>query len=398
LSQYGDACWAQVKPAQTPTTSKTVAGNQITPKAQAPLAFEETIELVRQAKGSPANQQKLIEIYRKRGVDFKASPENLEKLRKGGAAEEFIALIEKIAADPKPPPPPPPPTGGTVEINCSPAECQVSLGTKSAVPTQNGKYIFEGVPLGEVKLSFSKAGYDTQTRDLQVRAGTPTTTDLVTLRRNRHAEAKEWLKKVWEALGSAERGAPQQEVSASGTATLTDGNGKQTDWSIAVRFSDKTASTIDFQTSAGKPGFKILCDPTCHVLQSGGRFKPKQAIDGEEASFLMTQFRRFHLGNMVSRLSAGEVDAVSTDVLPSGRRSILLTGSGETYEIELGASELISTVSVTPQFGGEAYQVIYGEYVKMSPTALYPRRTEYHMKKDKRAFKVEFSGSISKPG
>jgi hypothetical protein len=395
LCPYSDFCWAQDQPKRKPNPAP-VAGKPV-----GPFTLPQTLEYIRDlSTGKSSEKQSLFQAYKSRGVDFTASPENLEMLKKAGADQEFFSLLTSLAVAPKPSPSAPA-TGG-IEASCVPAECEISLGKNAAVPTQAGKWLFKGIEPGEVALTFSKTGYISAARTVRVQpsAIASTAVDLEPNAETRAVAAKSWLDQAWKVLGSGDRGSALQQIAASGASSLVDAKGTETQWKITARFSEKASSAIELAPFAGKGVLKFSCDPCVLVQDSGASrfFKGKPPGDQEESSILLTQFRRVHLGNMIARLTSPEVRVISADMKSSGDRVIQLEGNDETYEVELGAGGLVARILVRSRAGGDLYQVFYSDYVKLSDAAQYPRRTEYHMRTDKRGMKVEFTGPVSKPG
>ena len=391
-------CSAQSK--QKPGNTKTEVQDPFTDQASGRFTLDETVQFIRGiAAGTYRNKQRLFFAYRNRKVDFDDNPKNFEILKREGADEEFFSVLKDLASHYTPPPPPPPVTG-SVEITCGPPECDIVLGTRALVSTKAGKHVFDAVDPGEVKVIISKAKYASVSRSIKVQPKTRSS-ETVALEPGPEilAEvAQSWLAKVWAALGSGKRGENLQKIAASGSATLLDVSGKETNWKLSARLGDKT--TFDFQTFTGKSPFKMLCDPSPCSMQkiSSNPFnKGKVLIDPDEASVLMTQFRRVDLGSMIWRLTAPEVRVISTDLQPSGDRLFHFVGSDETYEMEVGATSTINKVFVKAKFGGDVYHVLFADYVKLPDSAQYPRRTEYRSETNKRVVKVEFAGPVSRP-
>lgn len=397
LCQIVGVSAAQDKPVRKARPAKPPIAVPAT-NSSGPFTLPQTLEYARDLSNSkPLARQQLYRQYESKGIDFKATSDILKRIKLAGADDEFLNVITKLGAPP--PPPPPPVINGSVEVSCAPAECDVAINKQPPVSTVSGKFVFEGVPAGEVTLSFSKAGYIGVPKQVKVQPGARASA-AATLEENGETRAKNaraLLARVWDVLGAGDRGAALQQVTASGTVSLFDLNGKETLWNVTA----KVPSSFELQLPSGKQAFKFLCDPSCHIGKSSGNpfaGRGKASIDPEEVSILLAKLRTVQLGNMISRLTSPEVRLMSTEAKPSGDRTFVLEGNDESYELEVGPSLLLNHVFVKAKYGGEVYQVTYGDYVKLSESAQYPRRTEYRMQTNKRAVKIEFTSSVSKTG
>ena len=104
---------------------------------------------------------RLRQAIQARGVDFAATAEALEQLRKAGVPEDLLKTITRLApAPPSPPPPKEPPPAGPLTLECSPAECEVMVNGVSQGVTQGGAKQISGLRPGRVFVDFRKEGYE----------------------------------------------------------------------------------------------------------------------------------------------------------------------------------------------------------------------------------------------
>lgn len=381
-----------VEAAKRPAPAAAPKPDPFLDKASGPFTLQRTLDFLKElAAGTYPNRKRLLEAYQNRGVDFQATPENLAKLKEAGADSEFYPLLSRLAL---PYSAPVVVSTGTIEASCAPLECEISLGKAPPVTTKGGKYVFERVPPGEVNLEFSKSGYVSKSRAVRVQPRSISSPQM-TLEPNadtRLEMAKAWLKQ-FSTGGADDRGGPLREISANGSATLFDLNGVETHWGVTAKLSEKAASNIELRLPSGKPGLSLQCTGgACKIAAPRGR----SAIDPDEASIVLQQYRRIHLGNMIWRLTAPEVRVLAAEHQPSGDRVIQMESNDETYEVEIGGGMLIARVAAKSKLGGDAYQVVYGDYVTVAGAAQYPRRTEYRMQNAKRGARIEFTGPVSK--
>lgn len=407
---------AKVKTRRPDAAKKTDAPDPFLDPASGRFSLNRTLEFAKQlAQGNYGNRARLFQAYEKRGVDFPGSPANLQALQSAGAEPDFLNIIKRIAL-PYVPPAPTVVTTGTIVVSCVPSpaskpfsgspECEIALGKRAPVATRDGKFTFEGVEPGEVALEVSKAGFVTQSRSVRVQARS-ISAPAITLEPNaetRIVMGKSWLAEVWKALGAGDRGAGLQEISASGSATLFDTAGADSRWDIVAKLSEKATSTLELKFPAGQSAMTLECrvGASCRLNKAsggfGGRGKRKIPLSDDDASILLKEFRRIHLGNMISRLTGPEVRVTSSDTRPSGVRSIQLESNDETYEVEVGVNMLIGSVLAKSKLGGDSYQVVYADYVKLAENAQYPRRTETRLQTGKRGIRIEFAGPVTRIG
>lgn len=402
---------SQDKPDRKPNSSKTAAINPSVDQGSGRFSLNTTLEYIgdladyakvynrrrteQNRRYLEAKRKKIFDSYRFRGVEFIGTPENFDKLKNAGADDEFFSLLKDLApklSEDKIRPLTPP--KGSINLICAPKECLVTRESDTPVSTQNGELLLKDLDPGAVSLKFTKQHYADQMQSVKVVRNIQLT---VKVELEYIPTSKELLDSVWTALGAGERGANLQEISASGSASLFDVAGKETFWGFTAKLSDKSLSTFDFKL-LDKPAFKIQCDNPCKFLKTSGGFpgRGKPPIDQAEAIWLLSKFRPVHLGSMIRQLTAEDVRVISSGLLPSGNRKFVLEGPAQNFELELGPSQLPARVFVKETHGSDVYEVIYSDYVKISESSQYPRRTEFRMKTNQRGVKIEFTGPVSK--
>ena len=134
------------------------------------FSVENVIELVTSVKRNILTEERLMMGLRKRGVDFRPTPEVLSRLVESGASDAVIGVVWKlaVAAPPPPPPPPPPKPTSALAIQCHPAECEVRANDGPFQKTKDGRLLVEGLDPGPVILNFRKDGFDPSTEVVDV--------------------------------------------------------------------------------------------------------------------------------------------------------------------------------------------------------------------------------------
>jgi hypothetical protein len=199
----------------------------------APFSLNDLLQRV----GVIADRRLSIAIER-RGISFTPSQADLDKLKQAGASEELLTRIKvKAPPPPKPVVPAKPAIAGPMTLQCAPAECEVSINGKPRGATTRGSLTVEGLPAGEAVIDFKKEGFEGQQISVAVRAAVLSahTVKLKPTAAHQANLGKELLAKMTEKLGGAAAFQQASGMTATGTATLWQSGGQQSEWKLLAR-------------------------------------------------------------------------------------------------------------------------------------------------------------------
>ncbi len=117
-----------------------------------PLSKDQTVQLLR----GDVPPERVAQLAREQGIDFKITPEIESDLRQAGATDELISTLRELA--PKPPAPPTPPT---LEVVSIPGGAQVYVDDSLMARTSpQGLLRISTLSPGDHRLRLSLDGYD----------------------------------------------------------------------------------------------------------------------------------------------------------------------------------------------------------------------------------------------
>src|SRR5581483_9973962 len=134
----------------------------------APFTLDQVQRLLAQ-DAIPIRRRK--EAIQNRGVDFAMSAEVVDQLKKSGATDDLLELIETKAKPVSAPAPAPKhhPAGGLI-ASCEPQECVISLNGTPRGSTDHGVMEFAGLSPGSWVVDFSRDGYIGQQTKVTIEA------------------------------------------------------------------------------------------------------------------------------------------------------------------------------------------------------------------------------------
>src|SRR5215470_9793116 len=106
-------------PAPTPTPQR---GQRAAPKPPMQMTLRQVVESLLSLK----NSARVEELVSKAGVQFQATPANVDILKQFGAGPKLISMIPPPVAPPPPPQPPAPKVAGPLTVVCEPRDCVVA--------------------------------------------------------------------------------------------------------------------------------------------------------------------------------------------------------------------------------------------------------------------------------
>jgi hypothetical protein len=340
---------------------------------QTKMPLSKVQDLVNLVKAGDRTEQQAIYIINSDGVNFDASPENLNALRRLGASAAILEAIQKVA-------PPPAPVRGSLSVRCAPAECVVKIDGQSIGTTTHGQLVKDGLNLGEVVVDFEKEGYLTQqiakvkiTPQPGPVLSATLEPDDTTKAHNGKALYAAMLKalKVTDNLGT---------FSGSGSATSYVKN-TQNDFDFS--FDASTASQMEMLVKNARGSLIYECaGEKCgekkkghFILGSGGKQLPQAMIEELEPN--LRAFSEHNLTSVLESLAASAVQFQSTtgNVQGNPEQHLRAEARDRSYEVTLGSDLLPTAVAYESKAGlGSGLKITFGDYTELA-TGWYPRRT-----------------------
>jgi hypothetical protein len=348
-----------------------------------PFSLEQILGLL------DVHPDRLSKAIDNRGLTFKATPENLEALRRAGASAKLIELIQ-LRAPYKPvvTPKPTPPAGGNLVLKCSPAECNVSIDGKLRGSTANGILQIKGLPPKQTVVDFEKDGYIGVQKTIAIAPGADVSNE-VRLEPSEATKTQfgaDLLSMTVQALGGDPGLADVASLSASGAAVVWNKDGQRTDWTFNTLLKLPKMVLFDLESSSGKFWVSLIDDK----YKSGGDRSKLGGLFGgssadksrppgiEEFDTSLRLFRDFQVSALIGRMrgSGYRVSADSGDPDDQGQFHLRSAGNAETYEVTLGREKLPILMKYESELGlGTGLEIVYSDYVEVGK-GKYPSTTE----------------------
>ncbi len=328
---------------------------------RAPLTVDEVLTAI---YSWPA--QGLPQLLESRGVAFPLTPEVRERLVKGGASENILRLIERLASAPPPPPARPKelPRPGLLRVVCSPPECEILVNWVSRGSTESGSRVFSDLPAGPVFVDFRKEGYEGEQKTVTLQLGVaaqleaslkPATSTLERF-------GGEMFARMLAALGGEAGLSDVRSLRASGRVTLLEPGGASSEWNIAIRLQlpdkvlwDLKGAGLDWKV--GTVGSQTATRGSRSLRGSSKAMELERNTHG---------FLTYQMAALVERARAGRF-RIRADQLPpaEGKTGAVLRLDAEvgSYSIQMGPDSLPRQLSYESAAGaGGGWRVVYGDY------------------------------------
>lgn len=340
--------------------------------------MEQIVGLLKlRSDGTQVPDERIIRLMRDRKLDFIATDDNLQSLRGAGASEDILAVVREISPAPAPPPPPPKPTTGTLALTCLPRECNVQVDSGAFEPT-NGGVMRKNLPAGKHALNFTRAGFASEARSVEINAGSETalTVNLKPDEATRRSFGYAMFQRMASAVG--DENAP---VDARGSWTVQKSGGLPDEWAVGLRLLG-TQGTVAVRKSSGA-AFELSCQgETCQArkpaLLGGKQLKGDDAVEVETA---LKVFRRYNLTSLLRLLRSrvpGSMSPSSESELagPDGRYRLHLEGATDIFDIELDRQyQPLSLVHRLKLDANARVQALYTDYMNLGKIR-YPKETQ----------------------
>jgi hypothetical protein len=281
------AVLAQARGAQTAPQTAPQTPSQTPQRGQRAAAKPPTLLTLRQVLESLftlKNSTRVEDMISKAGgVQFRATPDNVDILKQFGASQKLISMIPAPPPPPAPPQPPAPKLAGPLTIVCEPKDCVVAVDDRYEGSTDHNRKTVNGLHPGDVTVQIFADGYDHLTRRIPLQEGKPAEEKFLlqpsTLVRQNNGKTAVLSAVV--SLGGIDGLTDLGDMDADGTVQWTDSDGKVQQWTVTFNRRPGRNLSATFKTADGQCTASIQPQATkedCRGgLRNGGDKIAKQA-------------------------------------------------------------------------------------------------------------------------
>jgi hypothetical protein len=319
---------------------------------------------------------KLIEMH---GLSFRPTAEDLEKLRKASASENFLKAIETAGT------PVPVLKQGRLVVSCEPVDCEVSVSGKLIGTTTRGEIPWITLPEGKVIVSAAKTNYDPIPGKQEVSIRQNELTRIKFQFKISHAGLTETGAKLFQQMRRSLRAGENEAVGGAqteqgnalrtaGTLYLHDSAGHCTVWPVVAWFREGHEARFELSRLNAQLQERYVLSMTA-TGHSWDRSPPaKEAHELEAGIRLITDGQ---LPRLMERLDDPGLTMVAVDApLGSEVTPVFRAGGGsETYLITLDAAYRPSEVKAESPGPGSGLRTMYSDYV-LQGSFYYPKTTQ----------------------
>jgi len=338
----------------------------------APFTFDQMLKLVGE---SPIPVRRRKDAIQARGIDFSGTSEEFDKLKAAGASDDMLELIKSKAkapaaaatahAAPKPPP------TGSMSLDCSPNECEISLNGKSIGPTLGGKLEISKLTPGRWVVDFSKDGYVGHQNTVTIETDKVASLSAVLEpnRSTKEAYGVDLFKKMVQAVGGEQGVQALANVQAVGSTTIWSHDGASVRWTLLLRNRPDRAL---FQARAGN----ILHE----VGFVGSQYNNSKNLKGPDALEMPTHFgfiRDAMLAAVITRLENPEFKIMASHAAPVEGEEFTLFAENSAEKVSIGLDDQSRPVRVriATTTGVGSASIAYSEYFK-GDKAFWPKSVQ----------------------
>src|SRR5690349_4288670 len=227
----------QTAPQTTPQTAPQTPsptpqrGQRATAKPPTPLTLRQVLESLFTLKNSARVEDM---ISKAGGVQFRATPDNVDILKQFGASQKLISMIPAPPPPPAPPLPPAPKVAGPLTIVCEPKDCIVAVEDRYEGSTDHNRKTVNGLHSGDATIQVFADGYDHLTRRISLQEGKPAE-EKFQLKPSMLARQNNGKASVLAAIGSlggVDGLTDMGDMDADGTVQWIDSDGKMQQWTV----------------------------------------------------------------------------------------------------------------------------------------------------------------------
>jgi hypothetical protein len=343
------------------------------PQGTLVISLQSLLTLLGSSEGDHSSEAMAIKLIEMHGLSFRPTAEDLEKLRKASASEDFLKAIERAEA------PVPVVKQGRLAVGCEPVDCEVRVSGNLIGTTTRGEIPWITLPEGKVIVSAAKTNYDPIQGEQEV-----------PIRQNELTRIKFQFKisqaglmasgaKLFQQMrrslragesDAASGAAAEQEgnaLRAAGTFYLHDSGGPCTVWPVVAWFRD--GHEARFELSGLHERYALTMTATGH---SWDRTPPaKEARELEAGIRLVTDSQ---LPRLMERLDDPGLTMVAVDSSPGSEVMPLFRAEGgsQSYLITLDAAYRPSEIKAESPVPGSGLRMLYSDYA-LQGSIYYPK-------------------------
>jgi hypothetical protein len=302
------------------------------------------------------------------GVDFYATEENLDWLRRFRASKE---LIERI---PPPPPPPKPVVGGPLTIQCEASEgheCEITVNDRYYGHTEAGQKLIPDLKPGGAKVRVWSEGLEPMEQTVSLSADTPASLKFP-LQRSlfaRRDSAHDLLSQtVQKRFGGTQGLAEMAEVASTeqGTATLSDGGSGRQVWDLQVTQQRWGAINAKFTNKANNKDCTVVKVSDKGVVSSEDCSKGKPKTGNPQLVKASMLFAQYQVHAQLARVLTRRL----IDVPGSEKTQIGTDDGPDSYVLSLESAGRPTSVLYRPE--GAESKSVKAEYADYSDEKGHP--------------------------
>ncbi|MBI4907134.1 MAG: hypothetical protein HY820_26140 [Acidobacteria bacterium] len=367
------------KPAVTKPVPPKTAAAKPKPEPPKPYTLERIIEkldIIRRNKFA-LNENILKNQLKLDGVAFVPSDDDLAKLKRAGASEDFLRFLVELKKDAMvetPPPPPaevvpPKPKEGRMVLTCKPIDCQVSINGQSRGQTTKGTFTLDRMPEGAIKISVSATDHfpDRDAHNAVVRDRETINVDFVLKPTPAGLDrtGAELASKMISVLGGENAYKEFARIRITGGRLLwSKAQGTPNNWFFNAFL--KMPNEVKFLLSRGGKQQEIF------KLDTG--FGPLPADKAEEMEEALRDFWDYQFGRMLEKLVSPSLKRTARQLKFADNETptFRLEGSPDTYVVTLDPQTYPKEIRIESSGLTNGLRVQYGEFTKTG-AAFYPK-------------------------
>jgi hypothetical protein len=346
------------------------------PQSTLTISLQSLLTFLGSSEGDRSSEAMAIKLIEMHGLSFRPTADDLEKLRKASASEDFLKAIETAGT------PDPVVKQGRLAVGCEPVDCEVWLSGNLIGTTIRGEIPWVTLPEGKVIVSAAKTNYDPIQGKQEVpirqneltrvkfqfkisRAGLMATGAELFQQMRRSIRAGED-----EAAGGAPARPEGNALRGSGTLYLHDSAAHCAVWPVVAWF--REGHEARFELSRFHERYVLTMTATGH---SWDRTPP--AKEARELEAGIRSIADGQLTSLMERLDDPGLTMAAVDApLGSGVAPVFRAGGGsQTYLITLDAAYRPSEIQAASPAPGSGLRMLYSDYV-LRGSAYYPKTTQ----------------------
>jgi hypothetical protein len=350
------------------------------PQSTLTISLQSLLTFLAGSGGDHSSEAMAIKLIEMHGLSFRPTAEDLEKLRKASASEDFLKAIETAVT------PVPVVKQGRLAVACEPVDCEVRVSGNLIGTTTRGEIPWITLPEGKVIVSAAKTNYDPiqGKQEVLIRQNELTRIKFrfkisrTVLKATGAKLFQEMRRSLHARENDAGGGAPTEQkgnaLRAAGTLYLHDSAGHCTLWPVAAWFKEGHEARFELSRLPAQLQERYVLTMTV-TGHSWDRSPPaKEAHELEAGIHLIADAQ---LTRLMERLDDPglTMEAVEAPLGGEVTSAFRAAGASETYLITLDAANRPSEVKTESPVPGSSLRMLYSDYV-LQGSFYYPKTTQ----------------------